>query len=430
MNNIDNGLTTDELIMSAKSSLLINQPFLGLPAYKLKWVHDDSIPTACTDGLTVRWNSNFIKGLSKPEATFIAGHEVLHVILKHHLRTQKHHDPETANIAMDYVINAMLLNTIQSEKNRRNGKASMQMPEGGLYDAKYNGWSWEDVYDDLVKNKPDDADSSGEPESSDQSEKQSTPDNSSPNGQDGQDDSGQGNTVPADVGGCGVVVPPKDDKGSALSDAELDKMEADLDITIEQAMNVAKSRGLLDGQFANLAIENKKPQVNWYDLLRRCLAPLFPKSYTWNKINKTVYPMGVTMPAIKKDGVGDLVAWFDTSGSIITQTEASQFLAELQVIVDRIKPTSVTVGYFHTKVWHVDTFKHGQKFELPKKWQTGGTDFNCFINELKDRKLKPKCMIVFTDMECDFPKKINVPTIWCATTKKVAPWGKTIKVEV
>ena len=112
MNNIDNGLTTDELIMSAKSSLLINQPFLGLPAYKLKWVHDDSIPTACTDGLTVRWNSNFIKGLSKPEATFIAGHEVLHVILKHHLRTQKHHDPETANIAMDYVINAMLVKAV------------------------------------------------------------------------------------------------------------------------------------------------------------------------------------------------------------------------------------------------------------------------------------------------------------------------------
>ena len=429
MNNIDNGLTAEELIISAKSSLLIHQPFLGIPATKLKWVRDDSIPTACTDGQSIRWNGNFIKGLSKAEATFIAGHEILHVILKHHLREQEHHDPELANISMDYVINAMLVNTINAEQGRRNGKSSMKMPEGGLYKKEYDGWSWENVYDNEYVKPEENQDQSntsgksGDDQKSDQSNNQSKPDSSG-------EEQGSKQDVPADVGGCGVVVKPTNEDGSSLSDVQKEHHEAELDITIEQAMNIAKSRGLLDGQFSSLAIENKKPQIKWYEILRRYMKPLFPKSLTWSRLNKSVYPMGVVMPAVKKEGVGDLVAWFDTSGSVITQTEASQCLAEVQVIVDQIKPSTVTLGYFHTKVWHVDTFKAGEKFVLPNRWQSGGTDFQCFIDEMKDRKLKPKCMIVFTDMECPFPKKVNTPTIWCATTDKVAPWGKTIKVEV
>ena len=431
---IDDELTPEELMVSARSNLLVHQPFLGLVCSKLLWVISYVVATACTDGRKVIWNPNFIKTLNKKQTTFVTAHEVLHVILKHFLRLADHHDPKLANICMDYVINAILVNLIKEEIKKR-GKSCMEMPSDALYKEEYQGMSWEDVYDieSAKKNKPED----GKESSEGNTEKSDGSDNGQGKGNDAEDQEGdgrgdsqgddQGNgqgleNAPDDVGGCGSVVSP-----SGLSDAEVQEVEREIDISIEQASNVARSRGLLSGGLVDIAIENKKPQIKWYDILKRFIAPIFAKNLTWKKLNKTIYPLGISMPSVKKEGIGVLSANFDTSGSM-KPDEIQVLLSEVQHICDIIKPSKIVVRYFNTKVWHTDTFKVGDEFTIPKRWERGGTDFEAFTKAILEDKEKPKCVLVFTDMECPFPKNIGIPTVWVATTDVVAPWGKTIKV--
>ncbi len=437
--NIDDDLTPEELMVSARSNLLVHQPFLGLVCSKLLWVLSTAIPTACTNGIKVVWNPKFIQTLNKKQATFVTAHEVLHVILKHFLRLRDGDNPEWANICMDYVINAILYNLIQEEINKR-GKSCMEMPPSALYKPEYNGWSWEDIYDKEYGNKKDDDQNSGNEDGTEKSDQSNNDSGQGDNAQDsqGDDDNSQQqqgdsdqqdwNNSPSDVGGCGAVMSPTvGNDGNALAQSDIDDIEDELNITIEQAMNVAKSRGLLNGAFAEIAIENKKPQIKWYHILKRFVSPIFAKSLTWNKLNKTIYPLGISMPSAKKEGIGALSVNFDTSASM-QPDEIQVSLTEVQHICKVIKPSKVVVRYFDTKVWHTDEFKVGDTFKIPHKWRRGGTDFEAFTKAIEDDKDKPKCVIVFTDMECPFPKNIGIPTVWVATTDKVAPWGKTIKV--
>ena len=100
---------------------------------------DDTIPTACTDGRCIKFNTAFWKSLSKPERKFLVLHEVMHVALNHMTR-RSHREPKKFNAACDYAINYDLV------------QAGYSMPKSGLYDEKYKDMTAEAIYDIL----PDD----------------------------------------------------------------------------------------------------------------------------------------------------------------------------------------------------------------------------------------------------------------------------------
>jgi predicted metal-dependent peptidase len=81
--------------------------------------------------------------LLKPkEVEFLVGHEVLHVVYDHMGRIGDR-DPSIFNIANDYAVNADL-------KRHRVGEFIKTVP--CLFEAKYDGWASEAIYDDLMKN--------------------------------------------------------------------------------------------------------------------------------------------------------------------------------------------------------------------------------------------------------------------------------------
>ena len=134
-----------EVLTTARVALLLKAAFFGNMATRLPLVNADAwLATAATDGRYFYYNSKFILMLKPKEVEFLFGHEVLHNVYDHlgRSRANKHH-AQLANIAADYCVNRDL-------KFARIGVMITTVP--ALYDPKYDGYSMEEVYDELYQN--------------------------------------------------------------------------------------------------------------------------------------------------------------------------------------------------------------------------------------------------------------------------------------
>ena len=135
-------LARDRLI-SSRVSLLLKHSFFGNLATRLQLINaDDWCSTAATDGFKFYYNSRFIMMLKPKEVIFLVAHEVLHVVYDH-MGRRGNRDPQLFNIANDYCVNADL-------KKHKVGEFITTVD--CLYEPKYESWSSERVYDDLMKN--------------------------------------------------------------------------------------------------------------------------------------------------------------------------------------------------------------------------------------------------------------------------------------
>jgi predicted metal-dependent peptidase len=128
-------------LSKAKTSLILEHPFIGSIALKMPMTISDDVPTAATDGKQVRFNPDFMDKLTDSQLVFLVAHEVFHPMLEHHLRA-KGRDLKKWNHAADYVINQLLTD-----------EGIGQFIEGGLLDESiYNagGKTSEGIYATLA----------------------------------------------------------------------------------------------------------------------------------------------------------------------------------------------------------------------------------------------------------------------------------------
>src|SRR4051812_35945431 len=69
----------------------------------------DKIPTACTDGLNVEWNAEWVCSMPNKQIAFVLAHEAGHSILMHNVTTVrlKFKNPTKCAHAVDHVVNNM-----------------------------------------------------------------------------------------------------------------------------------------------------------------------------------------------------------------------------------------------------------------------------------------------------------------------------------
>ena len=129
----------------AKRQMMDYYPLLGALAASFDIEEDPrvcqqyDIRVAAVDVGIRRIYVNPAAGLSQKECLFVFAHELLHAGLNHASRTRGR-DALLWNIACDFVINAWLIDMAVG--------TAPQM--GLLYDPKFDGWSAEEVYDDLA----------------------------------------------------------------------------------------------------------------------------------------------------------------------------------------------------------------------------------------------------------------------------------------
>ena len=132
-----------EKLITARIGLLLKAPFFGQLATRMTLTNaDDWCGTAATDGRKFYYNSEFVNKMPLKQLEFLCGHEILHAVYDH-MGRRVDREPRLSNIAADYCVNYDLV-------EQRIGEKISVVPI--LYDAKFKGMSYEEVYDYLYQN--------------------------------------------------------------------------------------------------------------------------------------------------------------------------------------------------------------------------------------------------------------------------------------
>jgi len=129
-------------ITVARVGLLLKHPFFGNMATRLKVkAANDWLPTAAVDGRNLYFNAEFFNAMDNAEIEFVIAHEILHCVFDH-LGRRNDRDPKLYNIAADYIVNNILV------RDKIGAKPKLV---DCFQDFKYEGWTSEQVYDDLYE---------------------------------------------------------------------------------------------------------------------------------------------------------------------------------------------------------------------------------------------------------------------------------------
>lgn len=376
-----------DILIKARSSLIISQPFFGTLVLGMAMTERADIDTMATDGTSIFYNPSFVAKLPFDHLCGVLAHEVMHVACFHHTR-RNGRDLDDWNKAADYAINQILVD------------AKIALPKWALLDAQYSGMSAEQIYA-LIH-------------TASQSNGGNQPGAGTPSG---------------DPGMTGGVIDAPSPAGA--TQAAMNAAENETRVKVIQAANAAKAAGLLGGGLARVADAAKVNRVDWREELNRFAKTLAKDDYQWNPPNRRFVSQGLYLPAIRSEQVGPLVVVVDTSGSINDAVLAA-FGAEIKGIVSELRPISLHVIYCDSNINRVDDIdmQDIDTFKLDSLGG-GGTDFRPPFAYIERENIEPVGLIYLTDLYGSFLKnEPEYPVLWVSISKLTAPYGDTINIEL
>ena len=356
-------------IVVARVGLLLRHPFFGNMATRLKIQScDDWCPTAATDGRHLYYNTQFFNALSEKQIEFVIAHEILHCAFDH-LTRREDRQPTLHNIACDYLVNNILVREGIGEK-------VTQIPI--IQDFKYEGWSSEQVYDDLYEN----------------CEKINLADlgellDEHIDWEDDGLDSKQGAKGKGEGKGKG--------KAPKYTKDELRKIKEEIKEGMMQAAQAAGA-GNVPGEIDRMIKDLTEPKMNWREIIQQQIQSTIKNDYTFSRPSRKGWHVGAVLPGMNFEETIDIAIGFDMSGSI-GNDQAKIFLSEVKGIMDQYKDFKIKCWCFDTKVYNEQDFSQDSGEELTdyKLMGGGGTEFMCNWEYMKENDIQPKKFIMFTD---------------------------------
>ena len=351
-------------IIIARVGLLLRHPFFGNMATRLRiQCADEWCPTAAVDGRNLYFNTQFFNAMNNKEIEFVIAHEILHCVFDH-LGRRDERNPMLYNIAADYIVNNLLV------RDRIGEKPSIV---DCFQDFKYEGWSSEEVYDELFK----------------EAEK---------NGQEFLEQLGEMLDEHLDLEGDGTEEDNKDGKGRPkYSKGELDQIKDEIKEAMIQAAQTAGA-GNVPGGVQRLIKQLTEPKMNWRELLRQQIQSTIKSDYTFARPSRKGWHTGAILPGMNFQDTIDICVSIDMSGSI-GDDQAKDFLSEIKGIMDEYKDYKIKVWCFDTAVYNEEDFTAdgGRDLSEYEVLGGGGTDFMVNWTYMKENDIQPKKFIMFTD---------------------------------
>ena len=396
----------DPRISKQRSALVLDQPFFGSLALRLKVVEDPACKTFWVDGESLGYNPAFLATLNDLECRGILAHEILHVANGHCFR-QGPRDADRWNDACDYAINPVVK------------QAGFLLPSPHLDDARFHGKSAEEIYAVLTQEAR-------------QKEKEKSGGKAGANAPDGQKTPANGANTPSAAPepdappSCGEVRP--------YPGPDMPVKEAEWKVATLQAAKAAKMRGALPGSLASLVEAAAEPSVDWRAILMRFAQQVTNDDYSWAMPNRRYLHLGLYLPSLHSPAVGDAVFVRDTSGSVFDETQA-QFAAEVINVAAVVRPARLIVMDCDRRVTQVQVFERGDPIELAPVKGGGGTSFVDPFRRLEAEGINPAFLVYLTDMDGAFPEVApSYPVLWASTTPlkraRQAPFGEMVEVIV
>lgn len=362
----------------------------------------DSLPTMATDGKNMIINPEFFFGLSLQERIFGCAHEIAHAIFNHCGGMHKArrsgslvtsagkkipYSDEMANVAMDLVINDML---IQSEVGR--------FKQGWLHDQNYGKAedSWVDVYEKIYKDNKN---------------------NKGPQGQ-----------------GFDFHLSPGSGSGEDADSADANRNEIEWGAAVASGMAAAKAQGKLPAGMERLLGKMVEPEPKWQEKIQAFFArKVGSGSYDWRKPDRNWIVRDIYVPGRSGYGAGHIVVGVDTSGSI-GNDELDTFFGEMRMILEEVRPKKISVVFCDAKVHKVQEVSEPEDISSLKPKGGGGTAFEPVFDWIAKEAEDVDCLVYLTDGYGSFPKsQPKYPVLWgdimCGKGVKY-PWGDVVEIPI
>jgi len=175
-------------------------------------------------------------------------------------------------------------------------------------------------------------------------------------------------------------------------------------------------------------------QVNWAEELAQIADYIRGprKVSSWDQPHRHFIQHGVYVPRKRRIGIGTIVGSVDVSGSVSNEA-AHAGLSEFKPIVDDCEPERFIFIQFDTEIkGSPEEFVQGERWpdEVTRRGR-GGTRVKPQFDWLREQGIRPSMMLCITDGEVhDWPEDPGFPVIWLMTTRKVAPFGHTIHLNI
>lgn len=358
----------------AKVFLGNNAAFLGCIMCSLSFSWDESIPTACTDGLSLKWNPQWFLSLPEETRKTVLVHELWHVAKLHAVRLGLRR-PKEWNWACDISIN----NGLQDDGYTFDGTQPW-------LNQDYAGKCEEEIYEELIKKQQEMS--------------------SSPWKEQGEAE-------------LDLTQPSTSEQQQIIS-------------VVVQAVQTAKQMKQCSSSIAaieELVTKLMKPVIPWQVLLYRFFDSMLSDEYSWARPNRRYQDMYLPSHSVDDTMLKSLNYYFDVSGSV-TRDEIARFNSEVKFIKDTFNPEKLTIIQFDTRIRDVLIVKDSDTFDKIKVVGRGGTSLRPVRTHILETK--PTAAIIFSDMCCPpmQPLDMTIPIIWVVIANpNVNPsFGTTIHI--
>jgi predicted metal-dependent peptidase len=359
----------------------------------------EDVPTACTNGRDEIYGLEFITKLDEKQLGFVVLHENMHKGLRHMTTWQKlrAENPRLANIAMDHVINLMIMEMDPNEQVIAMPRLDDGTPMA-CYDTKYKGMNTKQVFDLLKQDNPD-----GE-------------------GGEGFDEHDW-------------------DGAKEMTAEDRKELEREVDQALRQGQIAAMKATGKGGLSVNRELGDMlQPQIDWREALREFVSATCnaKDASSWRRVNRRMLSQDVYLPTLVGEKVGHIAIGIDTSGSIGAD-ELNVFLSEVKAVVEEVHPDKIDLIYWDGNVAGHEVYDMATMSNLVSSTKPvggGGTDPTCMMRYLKEQNIKPECIIQLTDgYVCDWGDEWDAPIMWVISESRytsgriVAPVGKTVHIK-
>ncbi|ANJ20762.1 HNH endonuclease [Roseobacter phage RD-1410W1-01] len=358
--------------------LLTDNRFVGLTSYvlQIKFWWSEAIDTACAGAGFIFFNPKFWDKLDAERRKTVVAHEIWHLILNH-LDRGEGLDPESYNIAGDYVINWHL----------KEDGFCVDNPFGDidiLLNGKYAGMSTEAVYAKVHKQRKQDPKSHAAP-------------HGTPTADQIED------LIKEALNGTGK------DLGQQKKQNDQARDEA-----VQQA-KAGNGDGSTDRILASEGFKVFIQEKTYEEIFEQWLLdPLSGGKRTYLRPSRRQIAGGLRLKGKfqkrgKHNRLTHLVYALDVSGSI-TAKQAQQFLRSAKTLKEKLNPVLMTVILWDTKIKFEKVFKEDETLDNIRVTAGGGTNLTPVYKRLK--QLNPEAAVIFTDLEVTIPPKPSWETIW------------------
>ena len=410
-----------------------------------------NIGTCAVDGKYFLYDPKFLGTRTIADRLFIIAHEALHMIFLHPfqmrdmLKIDPKFDLKLANIAMDFVINALLKSL------------GWKLPSDALFDSKFTkDMEWLQVYRMLEKER-ESGDESGDNNSqeSDPNGEESNEDSSSNSGDTSEDTSDdipetqtggqseeesdeESNGESNDENSDEIPNDCKDNPGGGVIPAQDDiENETEQKQKISQATEILAKAGKLDGDLKKQIDEVLDVLESPWQILQDCIERTTMAQASYRKPSRRRHHPNIIFPGIERDfEIENGVIAFDVSGSVSDKMVA-HFWKHCTNILQEYSG-NVFILFCDRTLYEENIFEFecgNIEENVPEFIGGGGTRFKPIFDWIENEDINPEFLIYFTDMgtgDWDEIKETDYPMYWLVWNENWnedrTPFGITIDI--